>query len=65
MTVRPIPNMVNHETNELFFENLEIPAENLIGTEGQGLPIAFSVQRRRFVHGHAANRIFSHINLQS
>ena len=36
MTVRPIPNMVNHETNELFFENLEIPHENLIGTEGQG-----------------------------
>ena len=36
MTVRPIPNMVNHETNELFFENLEIPAENMIGTEGQG-----------------------------
>ena len=36
MTVRPIANMVNHETNELFFENLEIPAELLIGTEGQG-----------------------------
>src|SRR5881409_455183 len=36
LTVRPIPNMVNHETNELFFENLEIPAENLIGAEGQG-----------------------------
>ena len=36
MTVRPIPNMVNHETNELYFENLEIPAENLIGREGQG-----------------------------
>ena len=36
MTVRPIPNMVNHETNELFFENLEIPAENLIGQEGMG-----------------------------
>ena len=36
MTVRPIPNMVNHETNELFFENLEIPEENLIGEEGQG-----------------------------
>ena len=36
MTVRPIPNMVNHETNELFFENLEIPAENLIGEEGKG-----------------------------
>jgi len=36
MDVKPIPNMVNHETNELFFENLEIPAENLIGQEGQG-----------------------------
>ena len=36
MEVRPIPNMVNHETNELFFDNLEIPAENLIGEEGQG-----------------------------
>ncbi|OYY47738.1 MAG: acyl-CoA dehydrogenase, partial [Polaromonas sp. 35-63-240] len=36
MTVRPIPNMVNHETNELFFENLEIPVENLIGEEGKG-----------------------------
>jgi acyl-CoA dehydrogenase len=36
MTVRPIANMVNHETNELYFENLEIPAENLIGQEGQG-----------------------------
>lgn len=36
MTVKPILNMVNHETNELFFDNLEIPAENLIGVEGQG-----------------------------
>ncbi|HQU48172.1 MAG TPA: acyl-CoA dehydrogenase family protein [Casimicrobiaceae bacterium] len=36
LTVRPIANMVNHETNELFFENLEIPAENLIGQEGKG-----------------------------
>lgn len=36
MTVRPIPNMVNHETNELFFDNLEIPEENLIGEEGKG-----------------------------
>ncbi|WP_201317207.1 MULTISPECIES: acyl-CoA dehydrogenase family protein [unclassified Burkholderia] len=36
LTVRPIPNMVNHETNELFFDNLEIPAENVIGEEGQG-----------------------------
>ena len=36
LTVSPIRNMVNHETAELFFENLEIPAENLIGQEGQG-----------------------------
>jgi acyl-CoA dehydrogenase len=36
LTVRPIANMVNHETNELFFDNLEIPAENLIGQEGRG-----------------------------
>ncbi|MCA0239517.1 MAG: acyl-CoA/acyl-ACP dehydrogenase [Proteobacteria bacterium] len=36
MTVRPIPNMVNHETNEVFFDNLEIPAANLIGQSGKG-----------------------------
>src|SRR5215468_7134702 len=36
LTVKPIANMVNHETNELFFDNLEIPAENLIGDEGKG-----------------------------
>jgi len=36
MSLRPIPNMVNHETNELFFDNLEIPATHLIGEEGKG-----------------------------
>ena len=36
ITVRPIRNMVNHETNELFIDNLEIPAANLIGEEGKG-----------------------------
>ena len=36
LEVKPIPNMVNHETNELFFDNLEIPTENLIGEEGMG-----------------------------
>jgi len=36
MSVKPIRNMVNHETNELFFDDLEIPAENLIGEEGKG-----------------------------
>ncbi|HEY5790242.1 MAG TPA: acyl-CoA dehydrogenase family protein [Gammaproteobacteria bacterium] len=36
LEVKPIANMVNHETNELFFDDLEIPAENLIGEEGKG-----------------------------
>jgi acyl-CoA dehydrogenase len=36
LTVRPIRNMVNHETNELFFDNYEVPSENLIGEEGKG-----------------------------
>ncbi|MGH7678557.1 MAG: acyl-CoA dehydrogenase family protein [Gemmatimonadaceae bacterium] len=36
LRVRPIRNMVNHETNELFFENFEVPRENLIGEEGKG-----------------------------
>jgi acyl-CoA dehydrogenase len=36
LTMRPIRNMVNHETNEVFLDNLEIPAENLIGEEGKG-----------------------------
>jgi len=36
LALRPIANMVNHETNEVFFDNFEIPAENLIGEEGRG-----------------------------
>ncbi len=36
LTMRPIRNMVNHETNEVFLDNLEIPADNLIGEEGKG-----------------------------
>jgi len=36
ITVRPIENMVNHETNELFIEELEIAAEDRIGEEGKG-----------------------------
>jgi acyl-CoA dehydrogenase len=34
--VKPIRNMVNHETNQVFIDNLEIPVENLIGEEGKG-----------------------------
>jgi len=36
LEIRPIRTMVNHSTNELFFDNLEIPASSLIGEEGKG-----------------------------
>ena len=39
LRIRPIENMVNHETNELFFEDFEVPAENLVGEEGAGFRI--------------------------
>ncbi len=41
LTVRPILNMVNHETNELFFDHLEIPQNALLGEEGKGLRVIF------------------------
>ena len=37
--IRPIRAMVNHSSTEVFFDNLEVPAENLIGEEGQGVPL--------------------------
>ncbi|MBV8086340.1 MAG: acyl-CoA/acyl-ACP dehydrogenase [Chloroflexi bacterium] len=36
LIVRPIETMINHETNELTFDGLEVPAENLVGEEGKG-----------------------------
>jgi hypothetical protein len=36
VTIRPIRTMINHATTEVFFENLEVPADNLIGEEGKG-----------------------------
>ena len=36
LTIRPVRTMLNHATTELFFEDLKVPAENLIGVEGQG-----------------------------
>ncbi len=36
LTIRPIRTMMNHATTEVFFDNLQVPAENLIGEEGKG-----------------------------
>ncbi len=36
LTIRPVRTMLNHATTELFFDNLEVPAANLIGEEGKG-----------------------------
>ena len=36
LTVRPIRTMLNHATTELFFDDLEVPAANLVGEEGRG-----------------------------
>ncbi len=36
LTINPIDTMMNHSTTEVFFDNVEIPADSLIGTEGQG-----------------------------
>ena len=40
--VRPVDTMINHGTNELFFEDLEVPVENLIGEEGRGFSYILS-----------------------
>ena len=36
LTIRPIRTMMNHNSCEVFFDNMEVPAENLVGTEGRG-----------------------------
>jgi acyl-CoA dehydrogenase len=49
LTIRPVRTMLNHATTELFFEDLEVPAENLVGQEGQGF--------RHILDGMNAERI--------
>ncbi|HEY5336894.1 MAG TPA: acyl-CoA dehydrogenase family protein, partial [Rhizomicrobium sp.] len=49
LSIRPIRTMINHATTELFFDNLEVPAENLIGEEGNGF--------RYIIDGMNAERI--------
>lgn len=39
LTIRPIESMINHHSCELFFDDLSIPASNLLGTEGQGFKV--------------------------
>lgn len=50
LTVTPIRTMMNHETNQLFFQDVEVPAVNLIGEEGKGF--------RYILDGMNAERIF-------
>jgi alkylation response protein AidB-like acyl-CoA dehydrogenase len=49
LEIRPIRTMINHATTELFFDDLVVPAENLIGEEGQGF--------RYIIDGMNAERI--------
>jgi alkylation response protein AidB-like acyl-CoA dehydrogenase len=42
LRVRPVDTMINHETNEIFFDGLEIPVENRIGKEGEGFTYILS-----------------------
>ena len=49
LEVKPLDLMINHHTNALFFDNVEVPVENLIGDEGMGF--------RYIIDGWNAERI--------
>lgn len=42
LTIRPIRTMMNHSTCEVLFDNMEVPAENLVGEKGKGFCYIFS-----------------------
>jgi acyl-CoA dehydrogenase len=42
LTIRPIRTMISHDTNEVFFDNVEVSAANLIGEEGKGFQYILS-----------------------
>ncbi|MCA9736261.1 MAG: acyl-CoA dehydrogenase, partial [Gemmatimonadetes bacterium] len=42
LRVRPVDTMINHETNEVFFDDVEIPADSLVGQEGEGFSYILS-----------------------
>jgi len=49
LTIRPLDMMINHHTTQLYFQDLEVPAENLVGEEGRGF--------RYIIDGWNAERI--------
>jgi acyl-CoA dehydrogenase len=49
LEIKPLDMMINHHTNILFFEDVEVPAENLVGEEGMGF--------RHIIDGWNAERI--------
>ena len=51
LEIRPIDSMINHHSCELFFDDLKIPRENLLGVEGQGFKV--------ILDGMNAERIFN------
>jgi acyl-CoA dehydrogenase len=54
MTIRPLPAFINHQTNEVFFDNLRVPAKNLIGEEGKGFRyILSSLNAERILLSHS------------
>src|SRR5207302_1275525 len=54
--IRPIAAMINHNTTEVFFDNLKVPAENLIGEEGKGFRYILDGMHAERIWGELARR---------